>query len=297
MIEKFDVNRPDSVEIVEDLNLDALYQERKRALIAADPNLKQALAQDSDPLAVALRIEAYRELLLRQRINDVARDNLLAFTSQDTLERLGGLYGVERKAEENDTSYRLRMKRSINEIGSMGTIGYYISHAKKAHLWVKDARVKSLGNGRILVAILIDQDALAQYKADEVQSKREQVREAVMQYMHDPKVKMLTDDLDIVFAREREIDCTAKIYGHNLQPKAIDYLRQNFEQKFAECAVLGWDVSPSWIHAQLHTSDVHHVELNGLNEVIPIDDDEYAKLKLNLTTVDLRSNYVEHKGG
>lgn len=47
-----------------------------------------------------MEVCAYRELLLRQRINQAAKSNLLAFATGTDLDNLGALYDVERKEGE-----------------------------------------------------------------------------------------------------------------------------------------------------------------------------------------------------
>nr|WP_245157998.1 hypothetical protein [Burkholderia pseudomallei] len=68
----------------------SLYPPEHQAEIAA------TLALESEPVTRVLQENAYREVLLRQLINDKARGLLLAYARGTTLEHIAALFDVER---------------------------------------------------------------------------------------------------------------------------------------------------------------------------------------------------------
>ncbi len=71
-------------DVIESLDAEQLLRERKTVLIAAMPvHLRDAVANtlslESEPLTKLLEENVYRELLLRQRINESARAVMVAY--------------------------------------------------------------------------------------------------------------------------------------------------------------------------------------------------------------------------
>ena len=79
-------------EIIEELSLSEILEQMKNKLIEIDSNFSAYL--ESDPLIKLMEVAAYRELLLRQRINQTAKANLLAFASGSDLDNLAAFYDV-----------------------------------------------------------------------------------------------------------------------------------------------------------------------------------------------------------
>ena len=95
--------------IIEELDFDAILAAMKADFIARYPEYTADFA--SDPVAKLLEAASYREMLIRQRVNDAARSNLLAFATGTDLDHLASFYGVQRLSEESDTGFRLRIQR------------------------------------------------------------------------------------------------------------------------------------------------------------------------------------------
>ncbi len=69
----------------------------KEELVSRDESFTALV--ESDPAIKILEVAAWRELLLRERINEAARSNLLKFASGEELDNLAEFYGVERERE------------------------------------------------------------------------------------------------------------------------------------------------------------------------------------------------------
>ncbi|MFP3686174.1 baseplate assembly protein, partial [Bacillus sp. SIMBA_026] len=51
---------------------------------------------ESDPIYKVLEVAAYREMLVRQRVNQAARAVMLAYAEDEDLDNLGALFNVKR---------------------------------------------------------------------------------------------------------------------------------------------------------------------------------------------------------
>ena len=93
---------------IEELSFERIFAEMLQDFRARYPQYSALLA--SDPAIKLLEVAAYRELLLRARINDAARASLLAFADGADLDHLAAFYGVTRLAGEGDDALRRRVR-------------------------------------------------------------------------------------------------------------------------------------------------------------------------------------------
>ncbi|EKN5085172.1 baseplate assembly protein, partial [Yersinia enterocolitica] len=87
--------------VVEELDYETLLAERKATLISLYPEEQRAavartLSLESEPLVKLLQENAYREVILRQRVNDAARAVMVAYAVGSDLDQLGANNNVER---------------------------------------------------------------------------------------------------------------------------------------------------------------------------------------------------------
>ena len=82
-----DLSNIPAPEVVETLDFSAILAAMVADLQARDPAFTALV--ESDPAWKILEVAAYRELLLRQRINDASRAVMLAFATGADLEHLG----------------------------------------------------------------------------------------------------------------------------------------------------------------------------------------------------------------
>jgi len=110
---------------------------------------------ESDPAFKILEVCAYRELILRQRVNDAAKGVMLTYALGTDLENLGAFFGVTRNlitpandavypaiaaVYETDESLRYRVTLALEGLSTAGPIGSYIFHALKVAT-IKDVAV------------------------------------------------------------------------------------------------------------------------------------------------------------
>ncbi|PTB19551.1 baseplate assembly protein [Trinickia symbiotica] len=151
-----DLSQLSPPEIIDTIDYETLLAERKARLISLYPEDEQSeiaatLELESEPLVRLLQENAYREMLLRQVINDKARGILLAYARGKTLEHIAALFDVERllvwpgdpahgkdPVYEDDDSLRERVQLAPRGFSVAGPVDAYIFHARSA-----DGRVLS----------------------------------------------------------------------------------------------------------------------------------------------------------
>lgn len=84
---------------------------------------------ESEPALKLLEAAAYRELLLRSRVNDAARACMLAHAEGGNLDNLAALFGVGRLAGEADAALRRRVILSLGAHTTAGAEAGYRYHA------------------------------------------------------------------------------------------------------------------------------------------------------------------------
>lgn len=160
-----DLSRLPAPSVVEALNFETIYADMLASLIVFVPDFDATV--ESDPAVKILQVAAYRELLLRARINDAARQVMVAFATDTNLDHLAALFGVTRllitpavpadgiaAVYESDTDLRSRVVIAPEALSVAGPEGAYIFHARSASGDVLDASATSPSPGNVLVTIL-----------------------------------------------------------------------------------------------------------------------------------------------
>jgi len=155
--------------IVESLDYAAILQEMVDDLKARDPAFTAIV--ESDPAFKILEVCAYREMLIRQRVNDAARGVMLAYATGADLDQLGAIFGTSRKilvpaaptaipprlaVMETDTDFRYRVTLALEGLSTAGPEGSYLYHTLKV-AGVKHATIvgpPTVTAGNVLVTVL-----------------------------------------------------------------------------------------------------------------------------------------------
>jgi len=100
-----------------------------------------------------LEVAAYRELNLRQRINDASHANMLAYASGSDLDQLGVNRETVRLAGETDSAFRTRIQQSFNRLAATGPAAAYIEHARGVDASIVDVSAISQADGAVTVTV------------------------------------------------------------------------------------------------------------------------------------------------
>ncbi len=97
-----------SPDVIEPIEFEQILADMQDELIRLFPAIEPTLALESALSNKLLQVAAFREILVRARVNDAARANLLAFATGADLEHLAAFYDVEKLEGEDDEAFRSR---------------------------------------------------------------------------------------------------------------------------------------------------------------------------------------------
>lgn len=257
--------------IVEALSYEVILAAMLADLRERDPAFSALV--ESDPAYKILEVAAYRELLIRQRVNDGARAVMLATSTGADLENLGALFGVTRKTldegdatalppvpptYETDAALRYRIQLALEGLSTAGPVGAYEYHALSVD------GVKSVGiqgppdtdPGDVLVTIL---------SADGDGTAAAPLIAAVDAVLNDEDVRPLTDNVTVQSASIVAYEIIATLYiSPGPDPEAV---RTNALASVTAFAAdrhsVGSDVRLSALYAALHVGGVERVTLSA----------------------------------
>ncbi|MBV2145961.1 MULTISPECIES: baseplate J/gp47 family protein [unclassified Wolbachia] len=250
--------------IVEKLSYEEIFSRMKEELVRRDETFSGLV--ESDPAMKVLEVAAWRELLLRQRINEAVKSNLLKFATGEDLDNLAEFYGVERQKEEDDERLRKRVKAKIASWSTGGSKEYYKYHALSADSRVQDALVESPIPGKVQISIL----------STKLSTASEELLEIVKKQITRDDIRVLTDAVTVIGCNIMEIDIHSRMSISPVISK--EEIKKQFIKKFEANRRLGWNVTRSWIIANLFVEGVENVELIEPREDVVVLGNECAVL-------------------
>jgi phage-related baseplate assembly protein len=133
-----DLSRLPLPDVIETLDFEVILAERQARLLALTPEadrdaLAELLALESEPLTKYLQENAYRELVLRQRINEAATAGMLAANRGADLDGVAGRYETARLEGESDERLRERTQLAFYQVAAAGPADRYRRVALDAH--------------------------------------------------------------------------------------------------------------------------------------------------------------------
>jgi phage-related baseplate assembly protein len=260
-----DIQKP---QIIEELSFEDILLRMKETLLSLDNEFTAYL--ESDPVIKLMEVAAYRELLLRQRINQAAKANLLAFATGTDLDNLAVFYGIERKENESDDELRNRTQMKIVGWSSSGSRESYKYHAVNADSRVKEANADSPEPGFVRISILSKENGGV---------VSDDLLEKVKSYMLREDIRMLTDTVEVVACNMIEVNVKAKIIlMSSTPPEILNTIKAAFMVNFSKIAGLGVSISRAWIISNLFLNGVKDVALITPTEDVLVTEIECAKL-------------------
>lgn len=240
-------------EIIEALDFETILAAMIADLQARDPSYTEIL--ESDPGIKILEVAAARELILRQRINDALQATLLRYAGGADLDNLATFYAVTRLEDESDEALRVRVIERIMGSSTAGGAAWYRYQALTASELVKDAAVSSPAPGEVLVNILSTQGNGTASSG---------LLSTVNAVLQSDSVRVITDVVTVASATINTVPVTAQVYLYPDTPiEVFNGLQASLTAAFAAASGLGWDVTRSWLIAQLHPAGVQRVVLTA----------------------------------
>jgi len=247
---------------------------------------------ESDPIYKILEVAAYRELLVRQRVNEAARAVMLAYAAKEDLDNLGALFNVPRlqispgdpaaiplipPVYETDADFRRRILLSLQGLSTAGPEGAYIYHALSATGEVLDASATSPGPGEVVVTVLARE-------ADGTASN--ELLTTVDNAVSAEDVRPLTDFVTVQSAEILSYTIAATLYFYpGPDSQVVLAEAREMAQRYAnEQHRLGKDITLSGLYAALHRPGVQRVEMTGPVATITVNRQQAAYCThINLT--------------
>ena len=247
-----DLSKLPAPDVIETLDFESLLTDYINDFVARNPNYATLL--ESDPAIILMQVVAYREMLLRARINEAAKANMLAYATKGDLDNLAAFFGVERLIDETDERLRKRTQLALEGFSTAGPVGAYIFHSLYASNEVKSVSVKSPNPGEVLVTILsnIGDGTVAQELIDSVLAK-----------LNEDNIRPLTDLVSVQGAEIINYQVEAVITVYSGPSSAVVETEANDAlQKFiSDRHEIGRVIAISGIYDALHVDGVKKVEL------------------------------------
>lgn len=258
-----------SPEIIDMISFQARYADFRTQLVAlfaaagVDYDVEDI---ETDPAQILLQTAAYGDLLLRQRINEAIRANLLAFAVSSDLDHLAQFYDVARLTGETDSALRVRVVLAIRGRSTGGTEPRYRSVALGADPRVADAAVYTVGRDPTVRVAIFSTDNAGVADAD-LLAKVDAALQA-------SAVRMVNDRIAVAAASRVAMPVTANVW---LLPETsasiVDQMKAKLQAAWAAQMGLGRDVTRSWLIANLMLDGVQKVEIlaPGADLVVPFN--------------------------
>ncbi|CFQ77836.1 baseplate assembly protein J [Yersinia enterocolitica] len=255
--------------------------------------MARTLSLESEPLVKLLQENAYREVILRQRVNDAARAVMVAYAVGSDLDQLGANNNVERlviipadptaippieSVMESDSDFRVRIPQAFEGLSVAGPTGAYEYHAKSADGRVADASAISPTPACVTVTVL------SREGNGEASNELLAVVEAAL---NDENTRPVADRVTVQSARIEDYEIDAVLYLHP-GPEA-EPVRVAAEKKLTAFVTaqrrLGRDIRLSALYAALHVEGVQRVVINAPLADVVLDKTQAAYCTSSTITV------------
>lgn len=240
--------------VIETLSFEQIFQEMLADFRARNPEYTALV--ESDPAIIQLECAAYREVLLRQRINEAAKADMIAYAVGTDLDNQAAFYGLERQENETDDRLRYRTQLALEAITTAGSEKAYLFHTLSADPRIKSASVQSPEPGNVVISILSNE---GNGMADK------ELTDVVEAYVSAEDKRPLTDKVIVQSAEFVEYKIKATVYLY-FSPSATiteQESRDALDKYIEKHSTIGNLVARSGIFDALHTEGVQKVELTA----------------------------------
>lgn len=266
--------------VVETLDYEQIVAQMLADLQARDPAFTALV--ESDPAYKVLEVAAYRELLLRRRVNDAALAVMLAYSKGTDLDQIGANYNVPRLVldpgdpaatppvepiYESDDDFRRRIQLSFEGFTTAGSTASYIFHGLSADADVKDVQPVSPTPGVVVVYVLS--------RSGDGTASPELIA-TVNAALNGERIRPMTDQVTVQSASIVNYAITAELVifpgpdSSVVRQASLDAVTAYAETQRR----LGYDITLSGIYHALHQSGVQNVVLTSPTANIVIGDGE-----------------------
>lgn len=260
--------------VIEVVDYEQILADRKERFISLNPIERQdavraTLQLESEPITKMLQENAYREMLLRQRINEAALAVMLAFSNDGDLDQLAANFHLERLEQdsgnplavppipptmESNEDLRARCQMAFEGLSVAGPRGAYIYHALSADGQVSDVSAESPAPCEVVVSVLSREGKGVASPA---------LLAKVTAALSDEDVRPLGDRLTVQSVTIIEYAVEAVLYyypGPESEPIRAA-AEKSLQAYIGNQRRIGRDIRRSALYAALHVEGVQRVEL------------------------------------
>lgn len=254
--------------VIEALDFEEIYQDLQ-AYFQGAMGAGWTAMLESDPAVKLLEVFAYREMMLRARINDAARAVMLAYAIKSDLDQLGANANVQRllidagdtqaipprlPTYESDDDFRRRIQLSPEGYTTAGSEQSYVFHGLSADPAVADIGVASPLPGTVTIYVL-------SREGNGVAS--EALQAAVAMALNKEKVRPMTDQVTVQSAHILNYSIVAEL---EVLPGPDSAVVRAAAQEAAALYTasqhrMSRDIPRSGVYAALHQPGVQRVNL------------------------------------
>lgn len=279
--------------VVESLDFETILAAMIADLQERDPTFTALV--ESDPAYKVLEVCAYRELLMRQRVNEAAKAIMLAYATGADLDQLGANVGVQRQVitpaddttvpptpavMESDDDFRARIQLSPEGYTTAGSEGSYVFHGLGADADVKDIQAISPEPGKVTVYVLS--------RTGDGTAPQETIS-AVAATLNGETIRPMTDEVTVLSANIVNYTVTAELTlfpgpdATVVLQSAIDAVTAFLESQRR----IGYDVTLSGLYRALHQPGVQNVNLTSPTASLVLGDGQASYCTaINVTVAD-----------
>ena len=299
-----DLSQLPTPQVVETLDFESIYSERKAAMVALWPeeqqaDIAEALTRESNPMSKLLQENAYREMVLRNRINNAAKAVMLATATASDLDNLvaNEPYNIQRliidqgdfnaippvpPTYESNNELRRRAQLAPRRYSTAGPADSYRFWALTASPDVADASITSPAPCEVVVTVL-SRSGNGVPQGDTIN--------AVNAVLNDENIRPLTDFVTVQAATavNYSIDAELTLYYGAGSEAVLKEANNRLDQFLADTHKLGHDITLAGITAALFAPGVQNVQLNAPVADIVIDATQISHLNSRTVIVSGRN--------
>lgn len=241
--------------VIEELSFEAVFAAMKADMIVRLPAIEPVLQLESSAAVKVMQVCAYRELVIRARVNEAARANLLKYAAGTDLDHVGANASppAARMFEEDDERFRLRILLT-SLARNMGSIHRYRLIALNASTEVRDAIAYREGRDpTVNVAVLA---------TGETGVAGDAILGAVRDAFAQPENRMVNGAVAVRSAVTAVINITAALTVTSSTPASIMATAEAaLRAAWAAEGGLGRDLTLDWIRSRLLVPGVYSVAI------------------------------------
>lgn len=256
--------------VIEQLDYEQILQEWIQRYKELDPDYQDVI--ESDPVYKLIEVAAFREMVLRQRVNDGAHATMLAYAAKEDLDVRGADFDVERlvidegdpdavppreKIMESDEAFRYRIQLSNRAKNTAGSADDYEFWALSA-----DGRVKSIASdspkGSLTVTVsVLSHEGNGTASADLIKLVEDTLT---------PKgTRPLSDEVLVQSATINEfvVEAELELFSGPDEAEVLNAAREQLDKWLSDSHRQGMDLPLDGFYASLRVPGVYKVHLTS----------------------------------